>query len=409
MVEQATGRAPRRAALIFIFVTVLLDMLAIGLIIPVLPNLVLLFEHGDTVSAAKTFGVFGTAWALMQFLCSPVLGALSDRFGRRPVVLLSNLGLGLDYVLMALAPNLSWLFVGRVISGMTAASVSTAFAYIADVTPPEKRAGSFGLIGTAFGLGFILGPAAGGLLGGVDLRLPFWVAAALSLTNFLYGLLVLPESLPADRRAAFAWTRANPIGSLVLLRSYPQLLGLSTVNFLHNLAHVVLPSVFVLYAGYRYGWSERAVGLVLAGVGVFSAIVQGGLVRPIVARAGERNALLIGLACGALGFAIYGLAPTGGLFCVGVPVMAFWGLTSPAVQALMSQRVGATEQGQLQGAQSSLQGISGLIGPSLFTGLFALSIAPTQRWEVPGAAFLLAALLLAAGMVVGAYATRRGT
>jgi DHA1 family tetracycline resistance protein-like MFS transporter len=398
--------APRRAALVFIFVTVMLDMLAIGLMIPVLPKLVMVFEGGDVAGAAEMFGLFGTAWALMQFVFSPVQGALSDRFGRRPVILLSNLGLGLDYVVMALAPNLTWLFVGRVISGTTAASISTSFAYIADVTPPERRAASFGTVGTAFGVGFVIGPAFGGVLGGIDLRLPFWGAAALSLVNFLYGLLVLPESLARERRARFAWGRANPIGALVLLRSYPQLFGLSTVNFLQNLAHVVLPSVFVLYASHRYGWDERAVGLALAGVGVCAAIVQGGLVRPIVARAGERRTMLLGLACGAAGLAIFGLAPTGLIFCLGVPVMALWGLMGPSVQALMSQRVSPREQGQLQGAQGSLQGIAGLIGPGLFTLTFAQAVAPAHGWQAPGAPFYLAAALLLLGMVVGARATR---
>jgi DHA1 family tetracycline resistance protein-like MFS transporter len=406
MDEPLGGAAPRRPALIFIFVTVLLDMLALGMMIPVLPKLVVAFEGGDIASGAEMFGLFGTVWALMQFVFAPVQGALSDRFGRRPVVLLSNLGLGLDYILMAVAPNLTVLLIGRVISGISAASVSTSFAYIADVTPPDKRAGSFGMIGTAFGVGFVLGPAVGGLLGAIDLRLPFWGAAALSLLNFLYGLLVLPESLPRDRRVAFAWRRANPIGALILLRTYPRLLGLSTVNFLHNLSHVVLSSVFVLYASYRYGWDERAVGLTLAFVGVCSAIVQGGLVRPIVARAGERRAMLIGLACGAAGFVIFGTAPTGVLFCLGVPVMALWGLTNPSAQSLMSRRVSPSEQGQLQGAQSSLQGVAGLIGPGIFTLIFASSIAPRRGWDVPGTPFLLAALLLLAAMAVGARATR---
>jgi len=406
MDEPIGGTAPRRPALIFIFVTVLLDMLALGMMIPVLPKLVVAFEGGDIASGAEMFGLFGTVWALMQFVFAPVQGALSDRFGRRPVVLLSNLGLGLDYILMAVAPNLTVLLIGRVISGISAASVSTSFAYIADVTPPDERAGSFGMIGTAFGAGFVLGPAVGGLLGGIDLRLPFWGAAALSLLNFLYGMLVLPESLPRDRRVAFAWRRANPIGALILLRTYPRLLGLSTVNFLHNLSHVVLSSVFVLYASYRYGWDERAVGLTLAFVGVCSAIVQGGLVRPIVARAGERRAMLIGLACGAAGFVIFGTAPTGALFCLGVPVMALWGLTNPSTQSLMSRRVSPSEQGQLQGAQSSLQGVAGLIGPGIFTLIFAHSIGPQRGWELPGAPFLLAALLLLAGIAVGVRATR---
>jgi DHA1 family tetracycline resistance protein-like MFS transporter len=381
-------------------------MLALGMMIPVLPRLVVAFQAGDSAAAAETFGLFGTVWALMQFVFSPIQGALSDRFGRRPVILLSNLGLGLDYILMALAPNLGVLLIGRIISGICAASISTSFAYIADVTPADKRAGSFGIVGTAFGVGFVLGPAVGGLLGGIDLRLPFWGAAALSLLNFLYGLLVLPESLPVDRRVAFTWGRANPIGSLILLRTYPRLLGLASVSFLHNLAHVALPSVFVLYASYRYGWDERAVGLTLAAVGACSAIVQGALVRPIVARAGERRALLIGLGCGALGFAIYGVAPTGAVFCAGVPVMALWGLAQPSLQALVTRRVSPSEQGRLQGALSSLQGVAGLIGPGLFTLTFASAIAAGSGAELPGAPFLLAALLLAAGMAASLRATR---
>jgi DHA1 family tetracycline resistance protein-like MFS transporter len=221
----AAARTPGRAAFAFIFVTVALDMLALGIMAPVLPKLVIQMEGGDVARAASITGVFGFAWAAMQFLFSPLLGAVSDRFGRRPVVLLSNLGLGLDYVVMALAPTLSWLFVGRIVSGITAASFSTAGAYIADVSPPEKRAAQFGMLGAAFGLGFIIGPAAGGLLGGVDLRLPFWVAAALSLANACYGFFILPESLPRERRARLELAKANPLGSLRLLRSRPALLA----------------------------------------------------------------------------------------------------------------------------------------------------------------------------------------
>jgi MFS transporter, DHA1 family, tetracycline resistance protein len=243
----------RPAAVAFIFLTILLDMFALGLIVPILPKLVESFVDNDTARAARIFGVFGTAWALMQFVFSPILGGLSDRFGRRPVVLLSNFGLGLDYILMALAPSLVWLFIGRVISGVTSASMSTAFAYIADVTPPERRAAVFGKVGAAFGAGFILGPAIGGLLGGLDPRLPFWAAAALSLANAFYGLSILPESLPHDRRTPFRWKNANPIGALQLLLSDRVLAGLSVVNFIAQLAHVVLPSTFVLYATYRYG------------------------------------------------------------------------------------------------------------------------------------------------------------
>jgi len=396
---------PRRAAIAFIFVTVVLDVLSLGIVIPVLPKLVETFEGGDTARAAQMYGWFGTAWALMQFIFMPVIGALSDRFGRRPVVLVSCFGLGCDYFLMALAPDLTWLFVGRVISGITAASFGTAFAYIADVAPPEKRAASFGMVGAAFGLGFVLGPALGGILGEVSPRLPFWVAGALALANAAYGFFVLPESLAKDKRSAFSWKKANPVGSLALLRSHPELSGLAVSNFLMQLAHVVLPSVTVLYMGYRYGWDALHVGLTLAGVGVASMVVQGALVKPAVARLGERRALAIGLVAGAAGFAIYGLAPSGALFLVGIPVMALWGLANPSAQALMSRRVSASEQGQLQGANSSITALAGLVGPGIFTQVFAAFIGPRADLHLPGAPFLLAALLIAAACEIAWAAT----
>jgi DHA1 family tetracycline resistance protein-like MFS transporter len=394
MIETTPHAPPRRAALTFIFVTVLLDILALGMIIPVLPTMIVDFQGGDTARASEIIGLFATVGAMMQFFFSPVLGALSDRIGRRPVVLLSNFGLGLDYILMALAPNLGWLFAGRVISGITSASIATASAYIADVTPPEKRAASFGMLGAAFGIGFVVAPALGGVLGQVDPRLPFWVAAALSLTNAMYGLFVLPESLPPERRQAFQWRRANPLGALALLRSHPELYGLASVHFLYQLAHIALPSVFVLYGSYRYGWNESLIGFTLAGVGLTSMIVQGGLVRPIVKHLGERRTLLLGLSFGAAGFAIYGLAESGAMFLLGIPVMALWGLFGPASQGLMTGHVSASEQGQLQGALSSLMGIAGVIGPGLFTQTFSRFIDTQHGWNLPGAPFLLAAVLL---------------
>lgn len=394
MTESLLPTEPRRAAVIFIFITVVLDMLAVGMIVPVLPKLVVNFLNGDVARAAGIYGLFGTVWALMQFVFSPVLGALSDRFGRRPVILVSNFGLGLDYILMALAPTMAWLFLGRVISGITAASIPTAGAYIADVTPPERRAGAFGLLGAAFGIGFILGPALGGILGQVDPRLPFWVAAALSLLNAGYGYFVLPESLSRDRRAPFTWRKANPAGSLTLLRSHHELFGLASVNLIGFIAHEVLPSVYVLYAGYRYGWDERTIGLSLAAVGLCSGLVQALLIRPIVARFGERNTLLAGLAFGVAGFIVFGFAETGFVFWWGIPLTALWGLAGPAAQGLMSRRVGASEQGQLQGANSSLRGISGMIGPGVFTLIFAAFIGARSDWHLPGAPFYLAALLL---------------
>jgi DHA1 family tetracycline resistance protein-like MFS transporter len=399
---EAQQEAPkaRGAAVAFIFVTILLDMFALGLILPILPKLVESFVDNDTARAAEIFGVFGTAWALMQFIFSPVLGGLSDRFGRRPVVLLSNFGLGLDYVLMALAPSLSWLFVGRVISGITSASVSTAFAYIADVTPPEQRAAMFGKIGVAFGAGFILGPAVGGLLGGMDPRLPFWVAAGLSFANTLYGFLILPESLPPERRAPFHWKSANPLGALRLLGSNRVLAGLSLVNFLAQVAHVVLPSTFVLYATYRYGWDAKTVGLTLALVGICSMAVQGAAIEPIVRRLGERRALLLGLAFGAAGFFIYGAAPTGVLFWLGIPVMSLWGVAGAAAQALTTQLVTPEQQGQLQGATSSVQSLSQMLGPFLFTLTFAYFIGANAPVKLPGAPFLLASVLLLLAMMI---------
>jgi MFS transporter, DHA1 family, tetracycline resistance protein len=399
--------SPRRAAVVFIFVTVVLDVLGIGIIAPVLPPLVVSFLGGDTAQAARVYGVFATAWAVMQFVASPVLGALSDRFGRRPIILISVTGLGLDYILMAVAPNLGWLFVGRVISGITSASFSTAAAYIADVTPPEDRAKSFGMIGAAFGLGFVLGPAIGGMLGTVSPRLPFWVSAGLCLTNALYGLFVLPESLPAERRARFSWARANPVGSLRLLRSHRELFALASVTFLYYVAHEVLPSTFVLYTNFRYHWDPRAVGLTLALVGVCTAIVSGGLVGPIVGRIGERRAVLVSLAFGALAFAIFGLAPRGSLFLIGVPVMSLLGLYGPSSQALMTRRVEPSEQGQLQGAVMGLRGLTGLISPGAFTLTFATALGPLAYLNLPGAPFLLAAMLLVAALIVAWRATRK--
>jgi DHA1 family tetracycline resistance protein-like MFS transporter len=323
------------------------------------------------------------------------------------MILLSNFGLGLDYVLMALAPTLAWLFVGRVISGIAAASVSTAHAYIADVTAPEKRAARFGLLGAAFGAGFVIGPALGGLAGTISPRLPFWIAAGLSLANAFYGLVILPESLPKSRRSRFDWRRANPFGALALLRSHAVLFGLAAMHFLSDLAHAVLPSVSVLYMMYRYGWNESVVGLTLAAVGAASIVVQSLVIGPVTRRVGERTALTLGLIFGVAGFLIFALAPTGLIFWLGIPLMALWGLEVPACMALMSRLVGSSEQGRLQGAISSVAGIANLIGPFLFTLTFAFAIGSGQSFELPGAPFLIAAALLFFAAILAWWVMRK--
>jgi MFS transporter, DHA1 family, tetracycline resistance protein len=400
-------KEPRKAALAFIFVTVLIDMLAFGMIIPVLPMLVQDFAGGSAARGAEIYGAFGTAWALMQLIFSPVQGALSDRFGRRTVILISCTGLGLDFILMALAPNLWWLFVGRVISGIAAASFSTAGAYISDVTPPEKRAASFGLMGAAFGIGFVLGPAVGGVLGNFDPRLPFWAAAAMALLNVAWGFFVLPESLPKDRRVPFSWRSAHPLGALKLLGSHPMLGGLARSYFLINLAHVVFPSITVLYLNYRYGWNTQQVGWVLAGTGISSLLVQVFLIKPAVRVLKERRAMAVGLIFGGIGFAIYGFATSGTAFWIGIPVMALWGIATPSLQAVMTRLVEPTEQGRLQGALASLTGLASLIGPIMFTQIFAGSISGPGNWiSLPGAPFLVSSALVLIAMVIAWRATR---
>jgi len=358
------------AAFTFILIMVAFDFLAFGIIAPVLPDLIRQFEGGDFARASSVTGYFGFAWATMQFVFSPLLGAWSDRFGRRPVILISCFGLSIDYIFMAVAPTLRWLFVGRLISGITTSNVATAFAYVTDVTKPEERAKPFGLISAAFGLGFVIGPAVGGWLGNRNLRFPFWAAAALSLGNALYGYFVLPESLPPERRAKSAWHMAHPFGSFELLRSHRELAGLSVVVTLYYLAHNSLPSMWALYTEYRYAWSRRDVGNSLALVGICAAIVSGVLVGPYVKRFGERRSVLSGLFFGTVGFAGFAFATRGWMLLAVIPFIALWGIAAPAVQSLMARHVDPSSQGKLQGAINSLRAITGMAGPVLFTQIF---------------------------------------
>jgi len=383
----------RQAGLGFIFITLFLDIMGIGLIVPVLPKLIESFTNNDIANASTVYGVFVAVYALMQFVFAPVLGTLSDQYGRRVVILISLTGAGLDYLLLAFAPSLWWFFVGRIIAGVTASNLTAVTAYIADISAPEDRAKNFGLVGMAFGLGFILGPAIGGLLGSADLRLPFLVVAGITLLNALYGYFILPESLAPENRRPFTWARANPIGSLRAIRTYPVVLGLAIVIVLSGLAQNALQTVWVLYTGYRYGWGPADVGISLAIVGLSAALVQGGLIGPIVKKLGEQRAIMVGLAISALTFTLYGLAPVAWLFYVIPFIGAFGAISQPSAQALITKSVQANEQGSVQGAIASLTSLTGVVGPLIATGVFRYFIGDTAPFLLPGAPFFVGALL----------------
>ena len=395
-----------QAAFVFIFITVVLDMISFGVIIPVFPQLILELQGGDMAGAAAIFGIFGTAFAVMQFFFAPVQGALADRFGRRPVILLSNLGMGLDYVIMALAPTIPIIFIGRLLSGATSASFSISGAYVADVTAPEKRAARFGLLGAAFGIGFIVGPAIGGLLGAIDLRAPFWFAAALSFANFLYGLVILPESLPRDRRSPFRFHAANPIGAVRFLGSRPVLVSLAAAMLFAFLAHDAIPNTFVLYSTYRFAFDERAIGVSLAIVGAASLIVSAFVVGRTVKWLGEYNTLLVGLGIGVVAELLFAFAPTTWLFLATLPIYSLTGLIGAPLQSIASREIQPNEQGQLQGALSSLRSMVTLVTPGLYTATFALFVGPLAGLGLPGAPYVLSAIfMVASAAVLMRYAT----
>ncbi len=381
----------RKPAVAFIFITLVLDILGIGLIIPILPKLVEQLSGTGVQGAAHSYGLLASLYALMQFLCAPLLGSLSDRFGRRSVILFSLFGSGIDLLFMAVAPTLGWLFVGRIISGITGANFAAATAYIADVTPPEKRAASFGMIGAAFGLGFIIGPLLGGVLGSYSPRLPFYVAGALTLVNWLYGCFVLPESLALENRRAFSWARSNPLGSLLALRSHRGVLGLIGIFFIAGVAHQVFPSIWVLYTTYRYQWTVQQTGISLAIVGVMAAIVQGGLTRIIVARLGEVKTILLGFFISTLAYTAYGTAPQGWMIYAIIIIASIGGAATPALQALISKGVGADEQGGVQGTIASLSSVAGVVGPLCCTSLFGYFISDQAPVHLPGAPFYFSA------------------
>ena len=392
---------PRKAAIAFIFATALLDVIALGIMIPVLPNLVKQFAGGDTALAAQYTIAFSVTWGIMQFLCGPIMGMLSDRFGRRPVLLISIFGLGVDYLFMALAPTLKWLYVGRVINGITSASFSTANAYVADVTAPQDRAKAFGMLGAAFGIGFLVGPAAGGALGNINLRLPFFVAAGMALCNWLYGFFILPESLPPERRSHdLTWRRVNPVSAFGLLRERRNLTGLAAIYALYQLAHNVFPSIFVLYVGYRFNWGPFAAALMLFATGLMSILVQMLLVGRVVKAIGERGALLAGLACAVLAFVIYALASSPLGFYSGLPLGALSALILPSLQSLMSRRVPANRQGSLQGLNSAFMGVCAIVGPLIYLSTLAFAVRMDSVLHQPGVPIMIAAAFCAAAFLL---------
>ena len=384
----------RQASVFFILITLFIDVIGAGLVIPILPKLVQSLLGGAVADSSIVYGLLLSVYAAMQFLCAPILGALSDRFGRRPVILLALAGLGVDYILLSVAPTISWLVLGRVVAGIFGATFTPAGAYIADISPPEKRAANFGLVGVAFGLGFIAGPALGGLLGQQSLRLPFMVCAGLTLCNFLFGLLVLPESLKPENRRPINWSQANPVGALRAVWQYPAVAALLPVFAVSVLAQQGLQSVWVPYTTYRYSWSVSDVGISLAIVGLLFAISQGVLVRPLVARFGEQWTLTFSLMTAMLAMIAFGLATQSwmmyavtGFYCLGL------GLMNPAAQGLMSRAVPPTQQGLLQGAMTSVMTLCAIAGPPMANGLFALFISPQAPAFLPGAPFFVGGVL----------------
>jgi len=388
----------KQAAVGFIFITLLLDVTGIGIIIPVMPSLIMELTGEGLSAASKYGGWLILAYAFFQFIFSPIVGALSDKYGRRPVLLVSLFGFGLDYILLALAPNLWWLFLGRILSGIMGASFTTGAAYIADVSAPEKRAANFGLIGAAFGLGFIVGPVIGGLLGEFGPRVPFYAAAVLSLLNWLYGLFILPESLPAEKRRAFSWKRANPLGSLINLKRYPVLAGLIfAMVFVYIAAHAV-QSTWAYFTMYRFEWGEAEVGYSLGFVGVLSALVQGVLIRWLIPKIGENASVYLGMIFYAIGLVLFSLAGDGWMVYPYMVVYCLGGIAGPALQGIMSNQVPSNEQGELQGALTSTMSATSIIGPPIMTGLFAYFTGQDAPIELPGAPMMLGAILVLIGL-----------
>ncbi|MBI2511452.1 MAG: TCR/Tet family MFS transporter [Opitutae bacterium] len=402
-----TSTPARTPALSFIFVTMVLAIMGMGLLIPVLPKLIVEMQGGNETAGAHAYGVIVMVYALMQFIGSPVLGSLSDRFGRRRIILIATAGSAIDYVIMANAPTLSWLVVARVIAGLTAGIMATANAYIVDVTPPEKRAGAFGLLGAAFGIGFVLGPAIGGWLGDIDLRLPFWVAAGCAAANWVFGFFVLPESLKPENRRAFSWQRANPIGAIVALERFPAVLSLAGSYFILMLAQMTLFSTWTLYTLHRYQWTMRTVGFSLMCSGLLMGIVQATLVRKIVPKLGDTRAVVVGMIISCCAHVCYGLAYEGWMIFAIIVFGSLAGISGPALQSYITKHVPANEQGAVQGVFIGLQSLAAIPAALMGTWSFGWAIAPERSVKLPGIAFFEAAFLVLCALALAIRSFRK--
>lgn len=396
-----------QAALGFIFITMLIDVIGWGIIIPVIPGLIEELIQGDISEAAKVGGWITFAYAITQFIFAPLIGNLSDQFGRRPIILISLLGFTLDYILLALAPSITWLFIGRIIAGITGASITTASAYIADISTIENRAKNFGMIGAAFGLGFIIGPVIGGLLGQYGARVPFYATAALCFLNFLYGYFILPESLPKEKRSVLNLKKANPIGSFLHLKKYPKLIGLASSMFLLYVASHAIQSNWSFFTMYKFNWDEKMVGISLGVIGLFVALVQGVLIRWVNPWLGNEKSIYAGFFLYSLGMLLFTFANQSWMMFIFLIPYCLGGIAGPALQAVISIQVPETEQGKIQGTLTSLMSASAIVGPPLMTGIFYYFTKEQTPFEFAGAPFLLASILMTISAFMAYYSFRK--
>ena len=398
-----------QAALGFIFITMLIDVIGWGIIIPVIPGLIEELIQGDISEAAKVGGWITFAYAITQFVFAPLIGSLSDQYGRRPIILISLLGFTLDYILLALAPSITWLFIGRIIAGITGASITTASAYIADISSIENRAKNFGMIGAAFGLGFIIGPVIGGLLGQYGARVPFYAAAALCFLNFLYGYFILPESLPKEKRSVLNLKKANPIGSFLHLKKYPKLIGLASSMFLLYVASHAIQSNWSFFTMYKFNWDEKMVGISLGVIGLFVALVQGVLIRWVNPWLGNEKSIYSGFFLYSLGMLLFTFANQSWMMFIFLIPYCLGGIAGPALQAVISIQVPETEQGKIQGTLTSLMSASAIVGPPLMTGIFYYFTKEQTPFKFAGAPFLLASILMTISAVMAYYSFRKNS